>query len=213
MANRPAWKLRSKGHLPKELVLLAEPQDGSSAPREIPMATRGDGVFVAELDNVTQPLRLTASTLNKRSRSKHRLVAVLLNPRIEDSWVTIAPPAYTGLPSREKPFRFDGVQALEGSMVTFRVRSNRPLGKGVLKAKLTEAAPVEVPLEPAKGDGKVHDALATFEVTHSGRFQFEIRDEGGRAAENVATSSLTVSHDLPPADLLPQSRRRLLHCG
>lgn len=191
-------EVKAKGHLPKEVILLAQPQDGSSPEREIPMSTRGDGLFIAELDNVTQALRLTAVTPNKRSQSKQRLIAVLLNPRIEEAWVTVTPPTYTGLPSREKPFLFDGVQALQGSQLTFRLRSNRPLGKGTLAAKLTDAPPIEVPLAPVKGDGKVHDALATFEVSHSGRLHFAIRDEGGRPAEDEATSSLTVSHDLPP---------------
>ncbi|WP_411847206.1 DUF4175 family protein [Roseibacillus persicicus] len=187
-----------KGHLPKELVLTAEPVEGDGPARKIPMTTRGDGLFVAVLENIEQPLRLTALTTNERSRSKHRHLAVLLNPRIEDAWVTVTPPAYTGLPPHEKPFRFTGIQALEGSELTFRLQSNRPLGKGTLVATPTEGAPVEVPLQPAPGDKKNH-ALAKLVVSQSGRLNFQVRDEGNRAAEDETSSSLTVSQDLPPS--------------
>ena len=191
-------EVTAKGHLPKELILSAEPQDGSGPAREIPMTTRGDGLFITVLENIEQPLRLTASTNNKRSRSKQRLMSVLLNPRIEEAWITVTPPSYTGLSSREKPFRFAGTQALEGSEVSFRLRSNRPLGKGTLQAKLVEGAPLEVALEPVKGE-KENEAHATFVATHSGRLHFEIQDEGGRPAESETTSSFTVSYDLPPS--------------
>ncbi|MDQ8190734.1 DUF4175 family protein [Roseibacillus persicicus] len=187
-----------KGHLPKELVLTAEPVEGDGPAKKIPMTTRGDGLFVAVLENIEQPLRLAALTTNERSRSKHRHLDVLLNPRIEDAWVTVTPPAYTGLPPHEKPFRFAGIQALEGSELTFRLQSNRPLGKGTLVATPTEGAPVEVPLQPAPGDKKNH-ALAKLVVSQSGRLHFQVRDEGNRAAEDETSSSLTVSQDLPPS--------------
>ena len=191
-------EVTAKGHVPKELVLTAEPLDGSGPARKIPMSTRGDGLFITVLENIEQPLRVTAITTNERSRSKHRQLSVLLNPRIEEAWVTVTPPAYTGLPSSEKPFRFAGIQALKGSELTFRLKSNRPLGTGILRATPTEGEPTEVPLEPSP-DGKKNQALGKLVVTQSGRLHFGIRDEGDRPADNETSSSLTVSQDLPPS--------------
>ena len=190
-------EVTAKGHVPKELVLTAEPLDGSGPARKIPMSSRGDGIFITVLEDIEQPLRVTAITTNERSRSKHRQLSVLLNPRIEDAWVTVAPPAYTGLPASEKPFRFTGLQALEGSELTFRLQSNRPLGTGTLRATPTEGQATEVTLEPSP-DGKKNQALAKLVVTQSGRLHFGIRDEGNRPAEAETSSSLTVSQDLPP---------------
>ncbi|MDP0492600.1 MAG: hypothetical protein Q7Q71_16255 [Verrucomicrobiota bacterium JB023] len=191
-------EVTAKGHLPKELVLTTEPSDGSAPPRRLPMTTKGDGIFVTVVENIEQPLRLTATTPNERSRSKHRYLSVLLNPRIEKAWLTITPPPYTGLPAVERPFRFDGVQALEGSLLTFRLQSNRPLGNGSLRSIPTEGALAETPLRPV-ADGQANEALADLTVAQSGRLHFDVRDEQGREAEDAISSSLTVSQDLPPA--------------
>lgn len=190
-------EVTAKGHLPKELILTAEPKDGSGPIRQIPMSTQGDGLFVTVLEDIEKPLQITAITINERSRSKHRYLDVLLDPRIEDAWVTIAPPAYTGLPSHTSPFRFAGLQVLQGSELTFRLQSNRPLGDGSLRISPSDGSPTQVSLAPVP-EGKVNQAVAQLVVTQSGRLHFDIRDEDKRAAINETSSSLTVSQDLPP---------------
>ncbi|MBK1833070.1 DUF4175 family protein [Roseibacillus ishigakijimensis] len=191
-------EVKAKGHLPEELFLRVQPRDGSRRPREIPLSTRGDGLYLAVLEDVQAPLVLTAHTPNERSLSKQRHLAVLLNPRIEDAQVTITPPAYTGLPAREQPFRFTTLQALQGSTLTFAVQSNRPLGTGELTLTTSEGASDSQELKPLPG-GKTSTAVATLTVRESGRFHFALRDEEGRPAEDTAHSSLTVSEDLPPS--------------
>lgn len=190
-------EVRAKGHIPKEIVLTATPLDGSAPPRKIPMTTRGDGLFVTLVENIEKPLRVTAHTTNERSRSKHRNLNVQLDPRIENAWVTVSPPAYTGLPSHEAPFRFTGLQALAGSTLSFRLQSNRPLGDGILRMNVNEGESSETPLAP-QAAGKENEAIAELVVSQSGRLHFDIRDESGRPPVDSTSSSLTASQDLPP---------------
>lgn len=190
-------EVSAKGHRPKELILTAQPRDGSTPPRTLPMTTRGDGSYVVLLENIREPLELTATTPNARTRSKHRQLSVLFTPQIEEAWLQVSPPAYTGLPTIEKPFRFAGVQALEGSELRFRLRSNRPLGMGTLTAILPEGKSLTFALQPSP-EGPAQEALATCTPTESGRLIFQVRDVDAREADHNPTSSLTITRDLPP---------------
>ena len=76
-----------------------------------------------------------------------------------------SPPAYTGLPPAEKAFRFAGVQALEGTEVQFRIRSNRPLGPGSFTAQLGEAEPALAWMEKSLGQD-YGDAIHAMAIWH-----------------------------------------------
>ena len=162
------------------------------------MFARGDGTFVARLENIRHPLALTAHTGDGSSRSHRQLLGLVLTPQIGKAFVNIAAPAYTGLPERRLPYRFTALQVLEGSQLSFQIESNRPLGIGEIQFESGGDPPASIPLEPAP-EGPADAANAAFPAAKSGRMTFFLVDaDGNRAAESPA-SSLTVTTDLPPA--------------
>jgi tetratricopeptide (TPR) repeat protein len=191
-------EVRASGHLPKELLLVARSTDGVSTDLTLPMSARGDGTFVARLENIRQPLELTARAADSSTRSLHRLLNLVLTPQIGPAIVRLEPPAYTQLPAREIPYRFSALQALEGTRITFRIQSNRPLGAGSIRLE-SEDAPLEtIPLAPAS-EGPTETAVANLTVTRSGRLGFSLVDVVGNSAIQQPTATLTMTRDLPPA--------------
>jgi len=187
-------EVAAKGHQPKELFLTAVSETGKIT---IPMSARGDETYLARLDNITHPLTLTAHTGNESARSHRRLLGLILTPRIDKTTVTTTPPAYTGLPSRELPYRFSAIQLLEGSAVTFRIESNRPLGTGSLDLDTGKGTPLNHPITPDPEFPKA--ALTELTAQDSGRMTFKIIDVDGNAATETPAASLTVTRDQPPA--------------
>ncbi|MFT6862659.1 MAG: hypothetical protein ACJAVK_001218 [Akkermansiaceae bacterium] len=193
-------EVKVTGHKLKDLILEVAPSDGSRPPRELPMSALDKETFVASLDDIREPLTVYARSKNNRSLSPRREIAVELIPQLTGADLEITPPAYTGLPPRKQKFRFAGLQALEGSTLTFKLRSNRPLGDGSLIATLpgTDQKELKVALNPSP-DGPANEVQATLPATDSGRLTFELRDIEDRAPETVPTAALTVSRDLSPA--------------
>jgi len=193
-------EVKITGHGLKDLILEVAPSDGSRPPRELPMAALDKETFAASLDDIREPLTIFARSKNKRSLSPRREIAVELIPQLTGAQLEITPPAYTGLPPRKQEFRFAGLQALEGSTLTFTLQSNRPLGNGTLIATLpgTEKKETTIPLNPLP-DGPANEVRATLPATDSGRLTFAFRDIGDRAPSSEPTAALTVSRDLSPA--------------
>jgi hypothetical protein len=191
-------EVRASGHQPRELFFTAKPVDGKSPTITLPMSARGDGTFLARLENIRSPLELVAHTADGGSRSHRRLLDVILTPQIGPAMVRIAPPAYTGQKAREIPYRFTALQALEGSQVAFRLSSNRPLGAGKIQFEGGGEIPATFPLLPA-AEGPADAAGGEFSASSSGRMTFFLVDADGNVAAESPTASLTVTRDLPPA--------------
>lgn len=191
-------QVSAQGHVPKELFLTAAAEDNSAPPVTLPMISRGDGTFIAPLENIRHALTITAHTGDQSSRSHHRQLGVILTPQVGQAIVRFTPPAYTGQASRELPFRFNGVQALEGTAISFLIKSNRPLGEGKLTLLTAPDASVAFPLQPEPGQA-AETATATVLAKDSGKMSFALVDVSGNAASVIPTSSLTVTRDQPPA--------------
>jgi hypothetical protein len=192
-------EVRASGHQPKELFLTAKPVGGFSAnPITLPLAPRGDGTFVTRLENIREPLELTAHKADGSTRSHRRMLDVVLTPQIGTSVVRIEPPAYTGQPPREIPYRFTALQLLEGTRIIFRVASNRPPGNGSLMFECEGEETASTPLAPL-AEGPPDAAVASFDAMKSGRFTFAIVDVDGNAANEKPSASLTITRDLAPA--------------
>lgn len=191
-------EVRASGHQPRELFLTAIAVDGNAPPVTLPMSARGDGTFVARLENIRNALELTAHTADHGSRSHKRLLELILIPQIGPAVVRITPPAYTGQAAREIPYRFTALQILEGSELHFRIKSNRPLGIGSVQFENGKEAATTLPLQPAP-EGPDDVAHAEITTINSGRLTFSLIDVSGNAAAETPTASLTVTRDQPPA--------------
>ena len=189
-------EVESTGHEPDELFLTTA--DGSSPTRTLPMFSRGDGSFVTRLDGITRPLEISAQTADSSSRSHRQTIRLILTPQIGPATVRVIPPAYTGQKERLTSYRFTALQALEGTEISFRLNSNRPLGEGSIKFDTGSEEPFVTSLQPTPEDPET-SAIATLTATKSGRLSFHLVDADGNAATQSPTSSITVTKDLPPA--------------
>lgn len=186
-------ELKASGHQPKEVFMKAISESGEI---RLPMRARGDGTFVARLEDITSDLELVGHTAGERARSHRHRLALVLTPQLEGSGLTVIPPSYTGLPKREISWRYSAVQALEGTKMVYKITSNRPLGMGTLEFE-EAGGPMTLDLGPVADAPKV--AVAGFTATKSGRMTFRVVDELGNSAIEEPTSSLTVTRDQPPA--------------
>ncbi len=187
----------ARGHQPSDLFLTAVTTGEEPSSITLPMYSRGDGTFLAQLENITQPLEITVHTANEESRSHRRQLNLILTPQIKSASIQIVPPAYTRLPTRKTKYRFTSVQALEGSEIKIELKSNRPLGDGSTQLEIANEAVTNLPLAP---DGNDDPKVATTQLVaeKSGRMTFFIVDIDGNAAAKKPSSLLTVTTDLPP---------------
>jgi len=191
-------EVRASGHQPRELFLTAKPLDGSGVPVLLPLAPRGDGSFAVRLENLRQAVELTAHTANRDTLSHRRQLDLILTPQIESARVRLIPPAYTGQPARELPYRFTALQALEGTEIEFSISSNRPLGAGSILLESGEAASPALPLAPPMA-GPADTATGRISAQQSGRIVFNLVDVANNPAAQTPAAVLTVTRDLPPA--------------
>ena len=189
---------RASGHQPSELFLTATPADPDAVPVTLPMSARGDGTFVARLENIIHPMELVAHTANQSARSHRRMLGLILTPQFGEVRVTLTPPEYTGQKPREMPYRFTALQVLEGTGVQFQIASNRPLGDGTIQFEISTAPPTQIPLAPANGRPPT-TARANLTAEESGRLTFFLADADGHRADENPTCNLTVARDQPPA--------------
>lgn len=189
---------RASGHQPSELFLTARPGDPAAVPVTLPMSARGDGTFVARLENIVHPMEIVAHTANRSARSHRRMLGLILTPQFGDVRVTLTPPEYTGQKPREMAYRFTALQVLEGTGIQFQIASNRPLGEGVIQFETSAAAPTQIPLAPADGLPPT-TARADLTAQESGRLTFFLTDAAGHRADENPTCNLTVARDQPPA--------------
>ncbi|MGC3960747.1 MAG: hypothetical protein QM813_23270 [Verrucomicrobiota bacterium] len=113
---------------------------------------------------------------------------------MEQAFVRVAPPAYTGLKPVEKSYAFKGVQALEGSAVHFRLQSNRPLRNGTIEFTAGDQPPQRVTLT----NSAENEVTGLIVAKESGRLSFTLTDIAGIPTAGECEGSLTVTHDLPP---------------
>ena len=117
--------------------------------------------------------------------------------------MTVAPPAYTALRAEERKLDFKTVGALEGSILRFRLRSNRPLREGRLEIRregTPEDKPELVKLLPAAvpAGGVAHEVVGELPATTDARLRFRVTDIDGLVSADPADALLTLSHDLAP---------------
>ncbi len=191
-------EVRASGHQPSDLFITATPVDDPDHKITLPMSVRGDGTFAVRLEHIRNPLEIVAHTMDGGTRSHRRLLELILTPQIGQAVVRITPPEYTGQREREIPYRFTALQVLEGSGVSFRIQSNRPLGNGGIQFETGSGSPENFVLQPA-AEGPADTVHGEIVATKSGRMTFSLVDADGNSAAETPSSSLTVTRDLPPA--------------
>lgn len=189
-----AVRVKSGGHLPKEVFLTAFPTNHPEQAVTQAMFDKGGGGFDQLVDNIRTGLVVFAHTKDLASRSKQARIDVVLTPQLDKAFVRVAPPAYTGLKTEEKPYAFKAVQALTGSEVRFRLQSNRPLREGLVEIAVADQPPQRLVLTPSAEN----EVSGAFIASNSCRLRFSLTDVAGLPSQDDWQGSLTVTHDLPP---------------
>ena len=124
-------------------VELVAALEGHSSDETVWLLTRGrngiqrracfresDKIFVQRLENVIEPVEFCFRT--RKARSHWYPVRLRLQPRIASAHVAIHPPKYTRRAVRRFYVGDEPVTALRNARVELEVKSNRPLGSGVV---------------------------------------------------------------------------------
>jgi hypothetical protein len=187
-------RVKASGHQPKEVFLTSQPPGHPERAITLPMFDKGAIGYDQLLDNVRTNLVVFAHTKDGVSVSKQVPIGVILTPQLEHSFVQVTPPPYTGLKAAEKPYAFNGVQALSGSEVRFRVQSNRPLREGRIEIASGEQPPASVKMKKTAAN----EVSGAFVAAESGRLHFTVVDVDGLPSQGDCQGALTVTYDLPP---------------
>jgi hypothetical protein len=186
--------VKAAGHRPDDLFLSYYPDGHPEKAVTASMFDKGERGFAQQIEGIHSDIILAAHTKNRHAISRQRRVSVILTPRLEQAFVKIAPPAYTGLAAAEQPFQFKAIKALEGSRITFRLQSNRPLGSGHLTVTNATGGIDSVTMAP----GPEREVSATIEAKEPATLKFSMIDRDGFSSAETWQSALTVTHDLPP---------------
>jgi hypothetical protein len=185
---------KAHGHRPGELFLTFFAPETPDTRTTVPMFDKGEPGFTQQIEGIKTNLVIFAHTRNEHARSKQRRVAVILTPKLESAAVKIAPPAYAALAAEERALQFKTLKALEGSTLTFRIVSNRPLAQGHISVLNASGTVLPVNMK-ATGEREVSGVV---EAKESAQLKFSIVDADGFAAQETWELALTVTHDLPP---------------
>lgn len=195
-------KVRSSGHRPKEVLITAHPPEHPDDRVTLEMFDKGRQGFDQQIENVRSELAVFAHTRDGHTVSRKIHVGVVLTPQLEEAFVQIKPPAYTGLREEEKPYAFKGLQTLVDSEIRFRLQSNRPLRGGRLEVLAGGKESQVVILQPVSAK-EVSGSLVARE---SGRLRFSLEDVDGIPSGPAWEGALTVTHDLPPEIRITEPR-------
>ena len=185
---------QTKGHRPGELFLSWFPVGRPEAVVTLPMFDKGERGFAQQIEGVESDMILVVHTKNRHSLSKQRRVAVQLTPKLEKTFVKIAPPAYTGLKPTEQALVLKTLKVLAGTELTFRLQSNRPLKEGRIELLRAAGDPQNFALTPAAEN----EVAGTFTAQESGRLVFTLLDRDGHPSVEKWECALQVTHDLGP---------------
>lgn len=187
-------RVQASGHRPREVYLTSFPRDHREQAVTVPMFDKPGAGYDQLLDHLRAETIAFAHTRDHVSESKQVVIGVTLTPQMEHLLIRTAPPAYTGIAPSEHPFAFKPIQALEGSEVQFRLRSNRPLREGMMEVTAGDQPPQRVPLRKSAET----EVSGTLVARDSGLLRFSITDADGIPSETNYEAALTVTHDLPP---------------
>lgn len=187
--------VKAGGHQPKEVFLTCFPPGHPEKAVTLPMFDKGSAGYDQLIGNIQGPTIVFAHTKDHVSESRRVRIGVVLTPQLENAYVRVAPPVYTGIQPQEKPYVFKDTQALEGSEVRFRLQSNRPLREGTLELAIGDQPPQRVALK--KSGAK--EVSGSFTATDSGRMRLSFVDADGLPSQGDFEGALTVTHDLPPS--------------
>lgn len=153
-----------------------------------------DSVFSQKLEKLVRPVEFCFATGN--ARSKWHAVNLLLEPRFSLARLTITSPDYTREPVREIMLGREEIKAVQNSIATLAITSNRPLAGGEMRIK--PLAPDGEEKVVAATPAGVHTVRFDWPMRESAALEIQIRDVQGTSAPAPLEIKQTVLPDDKP---------------
>ncbi len=176
----------------EKLFLVATNDTGES---ETVMFRRPDQSYFQALTNLREPTEFWVT--DGRARSKRQRVEIRYTPQITLVEVRSRFPAYTGLRARERRFEGEDLAVPQGTELTFRVTSNRPLESGAIElTPLLGDDVITVELSPASDTGLIVEGKIKAE--QAAAFAITVKDVDGLTSNTSPKGRVTIIPDRRP---------------
>jgi hypothetical protein len=145
-----------------------------------------------------------------RARSAWHQLEVLLQPKVSEVTVSIEPPAYADRTAETFALESGEIKVLEGSTVTMRVRSNRPLSGGLLSVRPLGASSDAVPTEIQGSPSDLDSVEFSWPAHASSLLSATIKDIRSTPSEQALELNLVVIPDQAPVVALTSPEQLVL---
>lgn len=152
----------------------------------------GDGLFRYTFNALKATTRYRV--LAGRTESEEFLLTVRDRPMVRLLRISLTPPAYTGLPTRQLDDDIGDISALVGTRASFMVEGGKPLGT----ARLRFADGTEFPLAI---DGA--QAKGTLALRREGTYRIVLTDDSGAENSDPIDYTIRLTADAPPTAEIP----------
>lgn len=198
-------------------------EDARGTIRQLPMVPQTSESWQAVLTRVTEPLTVFAAS--GRSRSHRGRILVQMTPEIRSSEVMIESPAYTRKAIYAGPIPANGIAGVKGTIVRWKLTSNRPLRQGTVRLKFDDGTVAQQPLDAvassdastdvdrvslsgngtnsdvASSSDRVHQSqcvVGRIELSKPGQFELSVTDTDGVESLDRITGRIQLVPDRRP---------------
>jgi hypothetical protein len=179
--------IRTPGVSLTDLTLLLEPE-GNPFPQESTLRPAPDGLFRHTLSSVSVT---TAYRVRARGVESDRFTLTVIDrPAVKNLRVSLAPPAYAGLPPSALDDNAGDIAALKGTRAAFRVEANR----GLAGASLVLSDSTRIPLECSG-----RRASGALRIAKDVTYHVALRDSAGQESVNAIEYAIRILPDALPA--------------
>lgn len=169
------------------LTLIEKFTDGTEVQKEKRvLKNSGNNVYYTRIENINNPLTYFAS-LEDISSSKY-FIAVSDYPVVKKFFVTITPPAVSGLPEKKLNENEGNIICPEGSQISFYLESNKELSKAGITFN---GQFIDFNISGDKANGSVT-------ASQNGKYKFTLKDINGTDGKNAMEYNITVNANQPP---------------
>jgi hypothetical protein len=169
------------------LTLIEKFADGTEVEKEKRALTNsGNNVYYTKIENINNPVIYFAS-LEDINSSKY-YISVSDYPVVKKFFVTITPPAISGLPEKKLNENEGNIICPEGSQISFYLESNKELSKAGITFN---GQFITFNTDGDKANG-------SFTASQNGKYKFTLRDVNGTDGKNAMEYNITVNSNQPP---------------
>jgi len=179
---------------PKTVRLDYEYDSGEKDSR--PMRRVEGRVYEAYFNDVTDGLVIRAR--GGDAQTDQVRINVVELPEVQDVWLSLTYPKYTGKPPVESSRSLNEITALAGTRVTVRVRASTALAPDGARILIDTTGPVV--MTPAGSAAAAHTHEGEFVLAKGMKwFRVELTDTAGLKNRTPRTFQVQVVEDMPPA--------------